>query len=308
MKKLIFFLSLAVMLMLTSCGKKVFMITTANENLRSLSKITDGKNPALDPNGGGKNETLFYVVANGKESNIYKKDNPLAPSQTQVTSGNNVLRGPWYCPAIDRVAFGGKLAGSSTNDISMMPATKGTAIYPITESVDAGELWPCISNDGTMIAYQRAAANGLKVNIEIWVKNLVTGESAILGGGAVPRFSPDGKKIAYVKYMNNNQNQLWVMNVDGSNSMQLTDLKKGTVDDMSWSPDGSQIVFSAKRDNKKDYDLYIINNDGSNLHQITINESSDLCPFWSNDNFIYFSSDRGAQAGKYQIWRFQALQ
>ncbi|MCC8113751.1 MAG: hypothetical protein LIP03_07085 [Bacteroidales bacterium] len=315
MKKLTLILGLALLVPTASCGKKTYPVTTANENLSSLTKITDGRNAALDPNGGAEGEPLFYVVVESEDlsslnfnkvSNVYRKDNPLAPSQTQVTSGKNYLRGPWFNADIDRVAFGGKLAGASTYDISMMPAYKGTAIYPITESVDASEMWPCISSDGKLIVYQRVTTSGKITKAEIWIKNLVTGESAILGGGAVPRFSPDAQQIAYLKFNSENQSQLWVMNSDGTNPRQLTDIKKGYVSDLSWSPDGNQIVFCAKRDNKKDFDLYILNVDGTNFHQITINESSDISPYWSKDNYIYFCSDRGSQSGKYQIWRFKA--
>lgn len=37
-------------------------------------------------------------------------------------------------------------------------------------------------------------------NSEIWLRNLKTGENVLLGNGYQPCFSPDGKRIAYVKY------------------------------------------------------------------------------------------------------------
>lgn len=60
----------------------------------------------------------------------------------------------------------------------------------------------------------------------------------------------------------------------------------------SWSPDGKQIVFvaSAKpKQEKDDFDLYVINADGSNLRQITSGDGIDILPAWSpNGKWIAF--------------------
>lgn len=72
-----------------------------------------------------------------------------------------------------------------------------------------------------------------------------------------------------------------------------------------WSPDGTKLVFQAFKKDKKDYDLYVIDIDGNNLVQLTINKSYDGMPYWTKDNFLYFVSDRGNTEGNFQIWRFK---
>ncbi|MFA6025029.1 MAG: DPP IV N-terminal domain-containing protein, partial [Ignavibacteriaceae bacterium] len=52
-----------------------------------------------------------------------------------------------------------------------------------------------------------------------------------------PKFSPDGKKIAYVF-----DSQIWTANLDGSNEQKLTDLSTGT-SGIIWSNDGKKILF-----------------------------------------------------------------
>lgn len=52
-----------------------------------------------------------------------------------------------------------------------------------------------------------------------------------------PKFSPDGKKIAY-----SFKGQIWVADIFGKNEMQLTDLYTGTSGHI-WSKDGKKILF-----------------------------------------------------------------
>ncbi len=62
-----------------------------------------------------------------------------------------------------------------------------------------------------------------------------------------------------------------------------------SIDDLgpgfSWSPDGKQIVFSGlKRVSPGERaHLYVIDRDGTNLHQVTQGETNDIFPAWSPD-------------------------
>ncbi|MFN8372768.1 MAG: DPP IV N-terminal domain-containing protein [Anaerolineae bacterium] len=48
--------------------------------------------------------------------------------------------------------------------------------------------------------------------------------------------------------------------------------------DAEWSPDGTQIAFASNRDG--DYDIYVMNADGSNVRQVTFNDVDDTNPAW----------------------------
>lgn len=125
-------------------------------------------------------------------------------------------------------------------------------------------------------------------NSEIWLRNLKTGENVLLGNGYQPCFSSDGKRIAYVKYSSEAKStSIWIMNIDGSEQVQLTDAKKGFALNPRWSPDGTRLVFQSSKKDKKDADLYVIDVDGNNLTQLTINKSYDGQPYWTTDGYIY---------------------
>jgi TolB protein len=253
------------------------------------------------------------------------KDNVLSSSIIQKTSGSNVNICPSYNPEKGLIAF--QYLTKTNFDIYYINAFKGKAITQVL-STDENEYNPCWSHDGKMIAYEKGASpryyltysktmtairyvKGFKVTEnQIWIKNLETGELKMIGQGSYPRFSPDDSQIVFVKYDINKSKTtetgtIYIMSTDGENQSQITGVDLGYATCPNWSPDGKNIVFQLTKNNKEDSDIYSISVDGENLKQHTINESTDFAPYWTTDNFIYFSSDRGAKQGFYQIWRFK---
>lgn len=291
----------AIIASLASCKSTTYLVTSGSENLRSLTKITEGKNSCEFPGGSVESGTLFFTMTVDSETSVYKKDNPLTPSQIQITSGPSCLY-PTYCTANDKIAFARVVNGYY--DIYMLTADKGNALIPVTETNHENEIAPSFSPDGTLIAYQKGNLNSS--DAEIWLKNIKTGENMLLGKGATPSISPDGKKIAYAKIESTNSRNIWVMDIDGGNAQQLTTSKEEFAGFPKWSPSGRMIVFQSNK-KKGNFDIFVMNANGTGLVQLTTNESDDLTPFWSKEGFIYMASDRGDKKGNYNIWRFHYI-
>lgn len=62
-----------------------------------------------------------------------------------------------------------------------------------------------------------------------------------------PRWSPDGRQIAFISARGGGGLNLYVMDADGGNVVRLTD-HAGNDHDPSWLPDGESLVFSSERD------------------------------------------------------------
>ena len=82
---------------------------------------------------------------------------------------------------------------------------------------------------------------------------------------------------------------IYVMDADGSNVVQLTDNGFRDVGP-SWAPDGRRIAFTSNLD--LNTDIYLMDADGSNLLQLTDDPAGDHSPDWSPDGsrIVFLSS------------------
>lgn len=305
----------ALMLLTSGCASK-FVVSTRDENLSALTKVTDADQPCITPFGGDDGQDLFYAgCEKGKYYNIYRKANAFSNSSAQLTTGDNYNYAPSYSKILNKLAFRCHNDGNRTSDIYLMNPSSGKAMTQLTESGDAYESNPDFSSDGKWVVYDKQMVSSISKGLrsstiveksEIWLQNLETGESILLGRGYQPSFSPDDSTILYVKYSPEGKScDIWTMDIEGGSQTRITDTKKGYAHDPRWSPDGSKIVFALIKKDKRDSDIYVIDKNGQNLSQLTKNKSNDSQPYWTNDGYIYFTSDRGSSKGKYQIWRFK---
>jgi TolB protein len=101
--------------------------------------------------------------------------------------------------------------------------------------------------------------------------------------------SPDGKRLVYIMVIAGKE-QLFSMNVDGSDSTQLT-RDDADHEDPSWSPDGKRIAFVLIAGGKNR--IAVMNIDGSNVEVLTPPEQNTIHPNWSSDSkqIIYCTND-----------------
>jgi TolB protein len=88
--------------------------------------------------------------------------------------------------------------------------------------------------------------------------------------------------------------ELYVMDADGSNMRQITNLGKASFAPF-FHPDGKRIIFASNINSEtgRNFDLYMVNEDGTGLEQITFNETFDGFPMFTRDGKkLVFASNR----------------
>jgi Tol biopolymer transport system component len=98
-----------------------------------------------------------------------------------------------------------------------------------------------------------------------------------------PNWSPDGEHIVFSSDRAGH-GELYVVHRDGSGLTRLTNMSGGTYYQSSFSPNGTQIVFQGRPDNRLTADrVYVINVDGSGLRQLTDSSFGAEGPRWEPD-------------------------
>jgi len=131
-----------------------------------------------------------------------------------------------------------------------------------------------------------------------------------------PRFSPDGKQIAFTSDQNGIEN-LWIMDADGANRRAITSGKDAYLRSAVWTPDGQYLV--SRREDAKlagipPVELWMFHRDGGAGIKLVTNDDVQNAsgPSVSRDGrFIYFSERKAKfnyvpdmSAGLWQIVRY----
>ena len=198
---------------------------------------------------------------------------------------------------IDIGALEGRIAFSADiEDVWTMNAD-GSNVRRVTSSARR-EFDPSWSPDGRWIAYRDQT--GDDATTEIFVIRADGTKRRALTRNAVgdwgPDWSPDGGSIAF----NSGRGSVGfgligiIAEPDGSVLRRIED---PFVEYPDWSPDGSRIVFMSMEPgatgSNPDYDIFVMDADGSGVRRLTDAPGQDGWPAWSPDGTrIVFSSAR----------------
>lgn len=110
---------------------------------------------------------------------------------------------------------------------------------------------PQISPDGSRIAFIVKTADVEKNRYHSHIFVVGTGELGTArqwtqgpGSESNPRWSPDGKYIAFTSKREEKNAQLYLLPTDGGEAEKVTDLPPGVIEEPVWSPDGNFIAFT----------------------------------------------------------------
>jgi TolB protein len=273
--------------------------------------------PAVDPQRAWLAAEIYLMDGDGTNprrltSNAFGDGFPaLSPDGTRIVFDSNRLR-----------AQGEPL---NTSDLFVMNAD-GTDQKSLTRG--SSGTW---SPDGREIAFHASASGmgrpinsnpgGATTDSDIFVlsvadflakrtrpKNITNNPSAIDDD---PDWSPNGRQIVFTSHAvidsadNHTTAEIYMIDADGAGKpRRLTDNAEEERAP-SWSPDGKRIVFSCRRGGP-DFEICIMNADGSGQVQLTDNAVPELTPSWSPDGKQIVFHRRVGGPGQFQLFVINA--
>jgi dipeptidyl aminopeptidase/acylaminoacyl peptidase len=183
-------------------------------------------------------------------------------------------------------------------------APRAAAKRPITETDLYKFIWiadPEISPDGATVAFVQVTVNEKdnKYESSLYTVPAAGGTAPVrITGGTrdtTPRWSPDGKWIAFVRPNDKETPQIFLLPMRGGEARPLTDLPKGAGGPV-WSPDGKTIAFTSTTvaDDMKKPDPAVKPERKSDVKVVT------RAVYRANGNPTYVDADRHAH-----IWTAQ---
>lgn len=150
-----------------------------------------------------------------------------------------------------------------------------------------------VSPDGKQIVFDMLG--------DIYIMPITGGEAKLIRGGHAfevqPRFSPDGNSISFTSDAGGGDN-IWIMNVDGSDAKQVTKEDFRLLNNAVWSADGNYLIarkhFSSRRSLGAG-EIWMYHKSGGSGIQLTKkkNDQQDVGEPWASPDgrFIYYSED-----------------
>jgi len=186
--------------------------------------------------------TAASVMAQTAPPQQPEKVAPTQAPENQVLNPDQRVTGPQPLPTPPRTPGPGPTptptAAAKKPDAWNVEAPRGLTTHTIPIAVSEGTWMNVdVARDGRTIAFDLLG--------DIYTMPIAGGTPRRIADGLSyehqPRFSPDGRRIAFVSDRGGADN-IWIMNVDGSDKRQLTKEDFRLLNQPSWSPDGRFIV------------------------------------------------------------------
>ena len=193
---------------------------------------------------------------------------------------------------------------------------------------------PQLSPDGGWVAYTVTSADTAqdKNTSAVWMTSWDGARTVRLTtskqGESAPRWSPDGRWLAFLSSRDDEHTQLWLLDREGGEGHKVTTLPSD-VDDYVWAPDGKRLAlvaqdpdtakpktpppividrFQFKQDEggylgKLRHHLYVLDVESGKATILTPGDYDELLPAWSPDGkWLAFVSKRHRDADRDNNW------
>lgn len=201
----------------------------------------DGKQVAFIWNGEAQADFHVYIMA------------VAGGAVRQLTYGGSSEFGPAWSPDGRRIAFLRKQADDKA-EIRMVDVD-GRNEAPVAPlgSVNTGHPLSWTRNSRWLVVSTQISGDGppalFLVSVTTGERRRLTAPPVLSGGDYSPAISPDGRKLAFIRWTNSSWQDIFVMPLSSDlapvqDPVRLTDIHR-LVDTLTWTADGRELVFSS---------------------------------------------------------------
>lgn len=229
--------------------------------------------------------TIAYAVFNGTDYDLYFGQADGSGTRFYRPSASQ----PAFSHDGQRIAFH-SWAGDSRGLVAM--DVSGANANLIANFIE--DQLPTWTVDNQNIIFLSRRSGGRQSQLIRADANTERAEGTIIGEGEYPMVSSNGQMV--FKGWGNTAFGLRLASITMENVQTVTNVDEDTAPALS--PDGQKIVFMSRREGN--WEVYLVNADGSGLLRLTDDPAEDGLPTWSPDgNAIAFVSNRG---GPWAVW------
>lgn len=229
---------------------------------------------------------VFRVGREGSSSiDVLKLDSGDTPERFTISKGSGKFFSPVWGSKSKRVAFVGDVSGKGAKVyIADVPDSSPARLSDI-EVTEVGD-W---SSSGEDVVF--SSEDGSRLGIHQRNPDGVNQRQMTCGKDYNAVWSPNSRQLAFISEREGNPD-IYVMERDAEDELcpnskdsrkeiiRLTETDEAE-SDISWSPDGKQILYVSERDGNKE--IYVMESSGSKQSRLTFNEKADYSPVWSPD-------------------------
>ena len=260
--------------------------------------IPGDRDPAISPDG----RTLAFCRATAwRTAELYLLDlnADLSPHGTprRMTDLSYVEHPAWTTDS-ERVLFGASHEGVGIWQVDR----KGGRLRPIFGAPDTASLPAIGKRPG---GYTSLVFTNTVHEVSLWRfggdVGPVGGPVEIAPSSRTQRFasySHDGRRLAFTSNRTGHE-EIWVSNADGSQPVQLTDLRHPLTEQAEWSQAGDLVAFVSQ--DRADRQIYVVSSTGGPAHAITSEEGIRAGGGWSLDGSAYYYTS--SRSGRPEIWK-----